>query len=105
MNCDNVRSPGSFWKVIKPFMSNNCSSQHGSITLYENDKIVNNDAEVCEIFNNHFSSCASTIGSSAPLVSSDTIEDIVKSFEDHASIKAIKSNSPLCNDNVLFDFE
>ena len=87
----NINNPRTqFWKAIKPFMSQKSSSQNGCITLYDNDNIINNNQEVCDIFNKHFVSVANDIGQSDPLSENETMADIVHSFENHPSITAIK---------------
>ena len=99
-NCNFDRSPVHFWNTIKPFMSNKISAQDGNITLFENDKIVNNKQDVCDIFNNHFATCANSIGHSAPLTDSESIHDIVSQFENHSSILSIKEK----NCDTCFNF-
>ena len=74
-------------------MSNKTSSQNNNITLFENDRIINDPKEVCNIFNSHFANCAKSIGFSEPLSDSETIDDIVSQFENHPSIKSIKEQN------------
>ena len=85
-------------------MSKNGASQNGCLTLYENDRIVNDDEDVCDIFNNHFATCANSIGVSEPLIDSDNILDIVESFKGHVSIQAIKNN-PNVDSTKIFEFK
>ena len=92
-NCANNSTPKNFWNTIKPFMSNKTSSQNNNITLFENDRIINDPKEVCNIFNSHFANCAKSIGFSEPLSDSETIDDIVSQFENHPSIKSIKEQN------------
>ncbi len=42
-------------------MNNKCRSQR-NITLKENDQIITDTTELCEIFSTFFSSCANNIG-------------------------------------------
>ena len=44
--CDNKK----FWKIVKPYFSEKSTSTE-NITLVENNKIVNNDTNIAEIFN------------------------------------------------------
>ena len=43
-----------FWKVCKPFFSNNSSISDSKILLVCNDNILNDDAEVASAFKSHF---------------------------------------------------
>ena len=89
-NCNLDKSSTKFWKIIKPFMSQKSSPQNGCITLFDNEKIVNDPKEVCNIFNSHFSSCANHIGCSKPISDSDCMNSISDSFQTHPSIRSIK---------------
>ena len=56
-----------FWPTIKPFLSK--SSQGGSsstIVLSEDNKIITDQNEVANIFNNHFVNVAKDIGNIDP---------------------------------------
>ena len=48
---------GDFWKTIKPFFSKKGSSGEQKCVLNESDKIVNDQKEVANHFNNLFSTC------------------------------------------------
>ena len=89
-NCNLNTSPVHFWNAIKPFMSNKLSSQNENISLFENDRIVNDPQEVCNTFNSHFANCANSIGFSEPLKDSESVHDIVSQFKNHSSITSIK---------------
>ena len=104
MNCNKSNSSGQFWKIIKPFMFKSGASQNGCFTLYDNDKIVNDDKEICDIFNDHFATCANSIGISQPLADSDTLATVSESFKHHPSILAIKNNANSDHSKV-FKFE
>ena len=73
-----------FWPAIKPFLSKKGSDGGNEIILCENEKIVSNQSEVCEIFNEHFVNVAKDIGRNAPHYKSD--------FLDHPSILKISQN-------------
>ena len=70
-----------FWPTIKPFLTNKgCNSQKDTV-LYNNNILVNDQNEVCEIFNNFFVNVAKDIGKSD-----------VPADEKHPSVCAIKDN-------------
>ena len=89
-NCNiDKTSSTQFWRVIKPFMSHKSSSQNGCITLFDDEKIVSDSKDVCNIFNSHFASCANHIGYSQPITDSECMNLISGSFENHHSISSI----------------
>ena len=67
----------------KTFLSNKSNNCKKDIILVENNKIINNQTEVSEIFNNFFINVAKDIGSSN-----------IKSDESHPSISKIIANTP-----------
>jgi hypothetical protein len=60
--CSGGTKSGDFWKTIKPFFSKKGSSGEQNIVLNESDKIVNDQKEVANHFNNFFSIVAENIG-------------------------------------------
>ena len=96
-NCD-IKNPSThFWKTIKPFMSQKIVSQNGSISLYEDDKIVSDANDVCNIFNSHFATCANSIGHSVPLTPLESGASISESYNNHPSIRLIGNQGLLSN--------
>lgn len=73
-----------FWPTIKPFLSKKGTDGGNEIILCENENIVSDQIEVCEIFNEHFVNVAKDIGKDAPSYKSD--------FSDHPSILKISEN-------------
>ena len=51
-----------FWPTIKPFLSKKGSGGGSEIILSENEKIISDQREVCDIFNNYFVNVAKDIG-------------------------------------------
>ena len=51
--CKSGPSHKDFWPTIKPFLDRKNKSFTPNIMLAENDKIVTDQAEVCELFNGH----------------------------------------------------
>ena len=70
-------------------MSYKYSSQNGCISLFENERIINDTNEVCNIFNSHFATCANAIGHSDHLTDTESIASILKSLENHPSVSLI----------------
>ena len=62
-------------------MSSKNTSQNSCLSLFENDKIVNNTDEVCNIFNSHFATCANSFGHSDRLSDSEDVKCIHESFQ------------------------
>ena len=73
--------------TIKPFLSKKGSSGSNEIILSENDRIVSDQTEVCNIFNNYFVTVAKDIGNDSLQFKDD--------FSDHPSIQKIRENNPV----------
>ena len=97
-----------FWKTVKPFISDKNSAK-SRITLIEEGKIVSNESEVAETFNNFFVTITDSLGivenEEIVLPSediSDPIHQILFGFSRHPSIQKIRS----FNGNIgSFSFE
>ena len=97
-----------FWKTVKPFISDKSSSK-SRITLVEEGKVVSNESDVAETFNNFFVTITDSLGiienENIILASedfSDHIDEIVFKFSRHPSIQKIRS---LDVNNGSFSFE
>ena len=55
-----------FWPTIKPFLSKKGSDGGNEVILCENEKIVSDQTEVCNIFNKYFVNVAKDIGNNSP---------------------------------------
>ena len=75
-----------FWPTIKPFLSRKGADGEKEIFLWENEKIVSNQIEVCNIFNSYFVNVAKEIGNDATQYDQD--------FLNHPSIVNILENAP-----------
>ena len=60
-----------FWPTIKPFLSKKGSGGGSEIILSENEKIISDQREVCDIFNNYFVNVAKDIGKDSKQYGSD----------------------------------
>ena len=84
--------------------------------LSENGELILKNKEIPNIFNDHFGSTVENLGldhwddhSLSPTKSSDIIENIIKRYKNHPSIRNIKANfnsfcifsfQPVCVDDV-----
>ena len=68
-----------FWSTIKPFLSKKGSDGVNEVILCENEKIVSDQTEVCNIFNKYFVNVAKDIANNSPQYNQD--------FSDHPSIE------------------
>ena len=75
--CAGGPKSSDFWPTIKPFLSSKGVKTNNSITLSENNDIVNDPKKVSEIFNDFFIKVAKNIGNP------NTVID-----ENHPSIQA-----------------
>ena len=89
--CSGGTKSGDFWKTIKPFFSKKESSGEQKIVLNESDKIVNDQKEVANHFNNFFSTVAENIG-----------KDTVYDPSDHPSLIEIKKQND-CTNKFVFE--
>ena len=65
-----------------------------NISLLKENKVVNDPAKVCNIFNDYFIEVASHIWKEDPIQDDETIDSILCSYKDHTTIKRIMSNVP-----------
>ena len=86
----------SFWKYIKPLLSEK-NARSNKTTLAEDNSILENNDKIAEIFNNFFTSAVSNLNIPPfvdPSVEIDHIEDpilrIIEQYKNHPSIIAIK---------------
>ena len=93
---NSVTDNKKFWKTVKPLFTDKVQTS-SSITLVENEKIITNDSEIAEIFNEFFTNITKTMDI-APgeciLVPTnqllDPVEIAVEKYKYHPSIQKIK---------------
>ena len=92
-----IENEKQFWKTVKPLFSNT-NPMKEKITLIENGKILANDEEVAECFNEYFINITNGMGidlSLKEVYDNLTLDEMVvravKKYEHHPSIKQIKS--------------
>ena len=105
-----------FWVNCKPYFTNKHSKADTDIMLSENGELILKNKEIANIFNDHFGSIVENLGldhwddhSLSPTKSSDRIENIIKRYKNHPSIRNMKANfnsvficsfQPVCVDDV-----
>lgn len=91
----------TFWQTISPFMTDKKFRNGNSIILNENDETVVEAKKVCNIFNDYFSSIASTIGFSDEITST---VDALEKHKNHPSILKIKERYKDSADSFTFKY-
>ena len=98
--CANIDK--SFWKTISPFMTNKSARNSENIILHEGDKIVNDDKEVANIFNEYFVNIASAIGSNKSV---DSVDAAIFEHAEHPSIVKIAKEFNHKKEPIIFCFQ
>ena len=106
LNLKDISDNRKFWKTVKPIFSDKVQ-MNSSITLNEDGKILTNELEIAEVFNNFFINITDSLGilreetSQSPGQSEDPINIASKKYVSHPSIIAIRENFKI---NQKFDF-
>ena len=91
-HCEKGPAEGkNFWDTLKPFISNKGPSTNCDIILNEDNKIITDQNEITEIFNDFFVNVASNIGE----------DESSLDLENHPSIREIINNR---DQNITFSF-
>jgi predicted transport protein len=98
LNLKNITDNRKFWKTVKPFFTDKGGGMNKFI-LVENDKIISDDKEVAQTFNDYFDEAVKSLGISEnkilltePENSQGKVLDAIKMHESHPSILKIKEN-------------
>ena len=106
-----VMTNKDFWKLVKPFLTNKGGLSGNDILLVKDDKIITEDRELAETFNDHYINIVEKSSGKKPQSLADTNEqasdrDIVKlileKYANHPSILAILQNPE--NSFLTFSF-
>ena len=94
--CNNQTSNSKqFWDTVKPFLTNK-SNHTNQISLLENDKVISDTNEICNVLNDYFINIANNIP--VPLdINNLTTQGVIDTYSNHPSIKCIKNNVKLQN--------
>ena len=71
-----------FWPTIKPFLTNKGNKISKDVILKENNSLINDQNQICEVFNDFFINVAKNIGTNS-----------LPADEHHPSILKIKENN------------
>ena len=86
-----------FWPTIKPCVSKKGSYGGNEVILSENEKIVSDQTEVCNIFNKFFVNVAKDIGNIFPQYNQD--------FSNHPNIEKMMENKLSKDPEDQFSFK
>jgi len=89
--CNATVSSKQFWNTVKPFFSDKGSGS-GDITLIEDDKIMSNVTDVCDIFNNYFVNIARDQTESESILG-ESVECMLSHYRNHSSVSSIRAFS------------
>ena len=90
-----------FWNLLKPFLTNKGHLNHQNIMIFNGKKIITNETELVEAFNDHYvNTVEKSSGKKSRHVAPDNnienkriaIQIINKYFENHPSIKQVQEN-------------
>ena len=89
--CDSNSNPKDFWTVVKPMISNRGVTKDDNIILMDNDnKVINEPNEVCQVLNSYFVNVTSDIGPDDSVSTDDDIHSCITKHMQHSSIVHIK---------------
>ena len=93
-----LMSNKAFWDLVKPFLSNKGVLAGTDISLVKDDKIVTDDHDLCEIFNDYYINIVESTSGKKPssIANANLVDDdreivrlILDKYKDHPSILAI----------------
>ena len=94
--CEGGEKNQHFWKTVKPFLSAKYSNSSNSISLLENNTIITDVREVCDLFNTYFKTIADHIGFNHEIPDDfsddNSMLSMFNAYESHPSIMAIHSH-------------
>ena len=86
----------SFWKFVKPFLTNKGFTGNNDITLIHQNKIISDEKQLTKLFNSYYINIAEkscdtkTFETNFENTSVQSVRDIVYSYKNHPSIIKIK---------------
>jgi len=94
----------TFWELVKPFISNKGNYSSGTISIKENEKIIDDEREVVDLFNNHYVNIVENTSGITPESSKlssnhkndlSDVTKILKNFQNSSVISNIMKPPPL----------
>ena len=103
----------SFWKFMKPFLTNKGFTGNNDITLIHQNKTISDEKQLTKLFNSYYinivekSSSTKTFETNFENASVQPVRDIVNSYKNHPSIIKIKQvvNGSDVSDSERFSFK
>ena len=103
----------SFWKFMKPFLTNKSFTVNNDVTLIHQNKIISDEKQLTKLFNSYYinivekSSYTKIFGTNFENTSVYSVRDIVNSYKNHPSIIKIKQigNESSVSDSERFSFK
>ena len=101
----------SFWKAIKPYLTNNGKVSNDNFILYENSEFISDEKDVAEVLNDFYINIVEQTTGEIPVSfsaksesnsGSDDIQIIIDRYESHPSILQIKEQMNDINTNFEF---
>ena len=87
-----------FWPTVKPFLSNKSNYVLKDTILLENDKLINDQQEVCDIFNNFFVNVAKNIGDNSVPINSE--HPSLLKIQENLTVQSVLNFKPVDEDFV-----
>ena len=89
-NSDSFRNNSrQYWRTMKLYMTDKCKTSDQDISLFHENKLINDPVKVCKIFNEHFIKAASNIGSEDSIRDDETIDDILCAYNGSEVVQRI----------------
>ena len=102
-HCNNMNDDSvNFWKTVKPYFTNSSRSSNQCITLFNENRIENDQRIVANLLNEYFVNIADHLSEDVD-VSTLTIEELNNKYMNHPSVLGIKqfmNKKNLCNFNI-----
>ena len=103
----------SFWKFMKPFLTNKGFTGNNDITLIHQNKIISDEKQLTKLFNSYYinivekSSDTKTFGTNFENTNVQSVRDIINSYKNHPSIIKNKQvvNGSNVSDSERFSFK
>ena len=90
-----------FWNFFKPYFTNKGGLTNNDIMLFEKGKLVTEEEDIVEIFNDHYINIVEKTSGLKPKdvrneigknrTNTEIVQHIIQKYKDHPSVKAIKS--------------
>ena len=90
--CASVKNGKEFWQNMKPLISNNIREENNDIVLLNDNVIVNDQRDVCNLLNDYFVNVTKDIGECDRIQETDKFTDIINTHAMHDSVQYIKTN-------------